>query len=387
MNRILALLALLLPAVPVHGWHGDWSTGYSILSYDSDFTAKGIEQAVPVTLRLSALDGRLRFHAGGAYLKGDYRREAWASSGVAAARYDAGEIADTVLGAAFEAPLGAFESAIAIQADLPTGDERWEQSQLTDRQTPGNLPLTFFPSRYRGRGFGFNALAGLGRRFSDWDFGIAGGYLRSGSMDLGTVDAPAEYDPGDVVVGILTAARKIPAGKIRGKAAVSFPQASRVDGSEAFVSPSSTTFEIRFQTPGRQRFSVNFSTTLFAKGRVTDAAGVLVDEERRSLGPRIEVRPSYRYAAGADWILETRARWKQVGPNGYPASDLRFEGGGNLLGLGQNFRIGMGGGFFLTLDGAYDHLLHEKAARDADYRLTAVTYNVLALKTGVGVAW
>ena len=387
MKTALLTLALILAALPAYALKGEFGTGYSYLAYDSDFTANGNEQTFPLSLRLSALEGRLRIHAGSSYEMGDYRQDAVAGADLAAKTYVAKKISDSTVGASFEAPLAAFTSVVALQLDLPTGDERWELNQLTDRQAPGNLPLSFYSSRYRGRGFGLNALLGLGRSVSSWDFGLAGGYLRSGAMEVGALSSPVEYDPGDYVVGILTVAKKTEVGRVRFKASASFPQASQVGGTDTFTSPASTAFEVRYSTLGRDRFTVSFSTALYGKGQVTDASGVLVDEERRSLGTRIEVKPSYRYVLGERWTLETRARWKQVGPNGYPEDDLRFEGGGNLIGAGQGFRVSTGGGTFLTLDAAYDHLLHDKAARNLDYELTAVTYNVLAFKTGVGVAW
>jgi len=388
VRRLLpAFILILLAAVPAHALQGEFSTGFGILSYDSDFTAHGRENFIPLSLRLSALDGRLRFNGGGSYMDGSYRRDAVPVAGLEAAAYDAGRMGDLSVGASFEAPLGSFVSVLALQADLPTGEEKWEQFQLTDRQAPGNLPLSFYPSRYRGRGFGVNGLVGLGRAVADWDFGVAGGYLRSGSMDLGSVESPVEYDPGDYWVGLMTVAKKVPSGRVRLKASASFPQTSRIDGLDTFTSPSSTAFEVRYLTPGRDRFAVSFACTLYGKGRVVDLAGKLLDEEKKSLGTRIEVKPSYRYGIGDRWTLETRGRWKQVGPNGYPEDDLRFEGGGNLIGLGQGFRILTGGGTFLTLDGGYERLFQEKAARDIEYRLTSVTYNVLSVSTGMGVAW
>jgi len=386
MKKALTLCLCLL-ALPLAAAQGEFLTGYQYLSYDSNFTAHGTEQAIPLSLRVRLMGGRLKLNANTSYFMGAYRQDAVPAVGLASSSYDPKKLSDSLVGGSFEFALGSFSSVLALQLNLPTGDERWELDQLIDRQSPGNIPSVFVPTRYRGRAFGVNGLLGLGREFAKWNLGLAGGYLNSGSVEVGALASPVDLNAGDYWVGVVTLSRKMKGSRLRFKASEAIAQNTEIDGQDVFKSPPCTVLDLDFSTTGENRFALGTAVNLYGKGRVTDILGVLTDEAEKSLGTRIEVKPSYRYSLGKRTGMETRLRWKYVLDNGYAEDDLRFEGGGVLLGAAQGFRYKTRGGLLLGLDAAYDRILHEKAAHDSGYRFTNVAYNVLALKSTVGVSW
>jgi len=389
MTRRL-LLTLLAASLTVPAWAGRFEveTGCDTMSYGSNYTASGSEVAVPLSMRWSLSGGHLMLNAGALYMKGDYKQAALPGVNLPAAEYKANHLSDSTLGGVWQFQTGQLHNLAALQFNLPTGQAAWESNELNVPTKPGNLPLEFVPSRYRGRGFGMTALCGTGLEGKHTDLGVAAGYLKSGKTDLNTLQDHYDLKSGDYFLGAMTTGAKLTGfGSLRLKLSHAWPSPSLVNSQESYISPAFTNITLSYATGRSTCFSMDASYNLFGKTQIPDGTGGWMDESSASQGSIYQLRPSLQYPVSRSLRFVTAAVWKHVDANGYDQTDERHEGGGDLLGASQEFRIRLGSQTALLLEGAYNHILNDASALSADGALTAVAYHSVTVKSRVVMAW
>jgi hypothetical protein len=384
------LFALLGISLSVSAWAGRFEveTGCDTLSYGSNYTASGFEVAVPLSMRWSLSGGHLMLNAGTMFMKGDYKQSAIPDVNLPAAEYKADRLSDSTLGGIWQFQTGQLHNLAALQFNLPTGQAAWESNELNVPTKPGNLPLEFVPSRYRGRGFGMTALCGTGLEGKSSDVGFAAGYLRSGKTDLNTFQDHYDLKSGDYFLGAMTTGARFSGfGSIRLKVSHAWPSPSSVNDQESYISPAFTNVALSYGTGRSTHFSVDVSANLFGKTQVPNGTGGWMDETSASQGSIYQLRPCLQYPVSRSLRFESAATWKHVDANGYDQTDERHEGGGDLLGASQQFRIRLGSQTALLLEGAYDHILNAASALSAAGTLTAVAYHAVTVKSRVVMSW
>jgi hypothetical protein len=85
--------------------------------------------------------------------------------------------------------------------------------------------------------------------------------------------------------------------------------------------------------------------------------------------------------------METGLDWKHVFANDYSFVLPLYQGGGNLLGVQQSITFQVDPSTFWNVAGMYQYVYNDKAAKDASFQLTDVSYNRVSIGTNVGWKW
>ncbi len=272
---------------------------------------------------------------------------------------------DTVAGLQMGFNAFSLPSALNIGFNLPTGDPTWET-----KASASNLPYDFIDSRYRGRGFGMSTLYGIALPAGQAQYGAAVGYMYSGAFNPNYgLGVPAEQlKLGDSVFLSLNRVTAHGTGQsdvIRLSAFYFLPTQANgtnllqmgpnINASYGWQNPSAFSFEA-----GGQYF---FTSQTLVNGQ-------LMAESHSSLGPRFYLTPSYSFGN-----LTLAARAKYVLPNGYPNTDLFYDGGGVLLGLEPSFRVRLSHTSALKFKASFDNITAFEAGFDAAGSRTDIIYN------------
>ncbi len=346
-------------------------------SWTSNFQASGSEVLMPFHFEFKAPNGRLQVTASTAFVQGHYLQK---DLGFGGSAFDGNRLTDTLLGLAYSIPLGSFSSTLALKVNLPTGDKRWEQQQL-----PGNIPIIFESSRYRGRGFGFDGMYGIGKQFGDWNLSAVAGYLYSSSVDsvAGSQDV---VDYGNYTVVGLVLGRRTASSLFRVKALDSIAQDSKIDGAPAFRVPTRTVLDLRWESGKTTRFLLDAGYSIYGKGKLVNT-GVYGTELNGSFGDRFYLAPALEYGAGPKVRLTTGLLLKSIAANGYDETYPLYNGGGTVVGASQGLKWKMGNNTYTSYSLGYNHITNNQAALDSTGSLTDVTYNEVTFGTGVGYQW
>jgi len=381
LNAMLVLLfglSVWVGVVPMASAKGGIDFGVDYHTWDSNFRAKGYETVLPLSLAFMTPNGRFQLTATTAFVQGHYVAE---DVGFGGLEFNGNRMTDSVLGMGYSFPMGSFQSALALQANLPTGDEKWETYQ-----NPAYEPSVFVSSRYRGYGFGLSGIYGLGKDFSGgWNVTATGGYIYSSEVDNGL--AWGKTKPGSYVLAGLAVSRKFDNGLLRLKANQYIAQDTEADGEAVFRAPGSTA--LAFHAEGGQDFRLllDLAYTLYGKAKFLDEAGGLATEKKVSFGDRFSVEPAIDYKVSESLRMTTGGILKFALKNDYAQDDGLYNGGGALLGVAQSARLKVGPKTYLRMSLGYNHITDRDAALDDSDRLTDVTYNDVSFGTGVGYQW
>jgi hypothetical protein len=127
---------------------------------------------------------------------------------------------------------------------------------------------------------------------------------------------------------------------------------------------------------------------LYNSGTFTDPQTyALVQEQEAYLGDRLEVRPFLGWMLSPGVAMETGLDWKHVFANDYSFVLPLYQGGGNLLGVQQSITFQVDPSTFWNVAGMYQYVYNDKAAKDASFQLTDVSYNRVSIGTNVGWKW
>lgn len=347
-------------------------------TWSSNFLAKGYETALPLSFLFQDRKGRIQVSASTGFVQGHYATK---SLGVNGTTFDGNRMTDSKVGLGLSLPLGSWESALALQANLPTGDPQWERLE-------GNayVPNLFETSRYQGRGFGLNGLIGLGKDVGGhWVAMLSGGYLYSATVDEG-LDW-GKIKPGSYAVFGGSIGKRVEGFSVRLKAMEYLAQDTTAGDSSIYRAPSNTVLGFHLESGRSVRFLLDATYALYGKAKLLNIDGGLSGETKKSFGNRLSLHPAMEYAWGPKVWLGTGFSIKWADANGYQNIDALYNGGGSLIGVDQSLRLKMGAKVSTKYTLSYARITANDAAYDVTKSLTDVHYDDVSFGMGVEYQW
>ncbi len=347
---------------------GQFSLGVQYDGWNSNYVAPvnfgGWEIWAPVNLNF-ALDKGINVYASSEFGNAAYTDSL---SGTPNTIYLTG-LSDTVIGGEFDFKGFGVPSSFNIGFNIPTGDQTWEIKQIAS-----NIPTQFVDSRYRGRGFGIDAMYGLSIPAGGANIGAAVGYLYSGAFNpnFGTsIGAGNQLKLGDSLFVALNDVQPFSENQsqvIRLSCFYSLP--TQQNSSNVFELGTNLNASYGWNNP--DAFSFEFGGQYYFPGLRPDVNGNLSIEAHNSYGPRLYFYPSYAFG---DLVITGRAKY--VLPNGYAVSDPLYVTcvGGFLLGLEPSVRLKLDNSSALKFSVSYNYITAQNAAVDVNGNPTNVIYN------------
>ncbi len=373
----LSLICLVLPANAgqltlgfiYDGWNSNYLTPQTALP-----TNEGSEIWVPVALSLN-LDKGFQVYGQGMFASGSYTYPPDQSG--ANTTLDLTNLTDTVVGGEIQFKSFGLSSLLNISLNLPTGDTTWEAKQIV-----AIIPTEFLDYRYRGRGFGVNALYGISLPAGKDSFGAGIGYLHSGPFDTMEGDSASELQLGDTLFLALNYVQPGKGGyKEVARLSCYYSLTTQIDGIDDFQM--GTILNASYGWVNPQGLSVDAGAQYFFPSQRLNSNNTLAGEPFNSYAPRLYLVPSYSLGD-----VKLTAQAKYVFANGYPDTfsssgvDPLYFGGGWVLGIGPSWKLALDDKSSLNFFGAYDYIIQNNANIDSTgSSLVNATYNYWTLGT------
>ena len=276
---------------------------------------------------------------------------------------------DTVIGSELDFTGFGVPSSFNIAFSIPSGDQTWESKQIAS-----NIPTQFVESRYKGRGFGVDAMYGLSFPAGGANIGAAAGYLYSGAFNpnFGTpTGAGNQLKLGDSLFIALNYVQKFSGNQsqiIRLSGFYSLP--TQQNSSNVFELGTNLNASYGWNNP--EAFSFELGGQYYFAGLRPDINGNFTTEAHNSYGPRLYFYPSYAFS---DFVITGRAKY--VLPNGYAVSDPLYVTcvGGFLVGLEPSVSLKLDNSSALKFSISYDYIDAQNAAVDINANPTNVIYD------------
>ncbi len=312
-----------------------WSATNTLLSVN------GSEVSVPFSVHFK-LDDTFGVFGQANFVGANYTGTA---DGTTASSYSPTNFSDSVIGTDVHFNNFGLPAMLDVSFNLPSGNQDWETNQ-----TISNIPTEFLDSRYRGRGFGVNAMYGLSfPSGGDSQFGAAVGYLYSGSYNTNEIPDLALGDSVFLGVNRVEAFGGNKSSTIR--LSTLFFMKTTTNGTDLLQEGPNLNCSYAFSDP--LGFSYEIGGQFFTKAdRAKSAGKPLKIEPFDSLGQRFYAAPSL--AIGQ---LTLGGIAKYVTPNDYPTSNALYDGGGLILGLTPSFTAPLDGVSDLKFTAGYDFII------------------------------
>lgn len=342
---------------------GQLSWGAEYVGWSSNFSTpfNGWELWVPLSLNLK-LDPALSLYGQSEFGNGNYTDSSNGTETIHLTNFS-----DTVVGGEYRFQSFSLPSMLNVGFNLPTGDSTWEAKQIS-----ADIPTEFLDSRYRGRGFGVNALYGLSFPSGSGEFGAAAGYLYSGAFNpsYGAGVQASQLKVGDSVFISVNHVQSYTGDQkeiIRLSSFITLPTQNNgqniyqlgpnFNASYSWVDPRSLSFEAGVQ--------------YWLAGQMPDANGNLIAEPHPYYGPRLYLAPSYSFG---DFTLAGLVKY--IFSNGYSTSDGFYDGGGIRAGIDPSYRLKLDNSSDLKINASFDDILWMNGGYDANFNRTNVNYNL-----------
>jgi hypothetical protein len=356
----------------------DLDLGVVYHTWNSNFQAEGYETLLPLSFMYRSHNGLFQVSASTAFVQGHYESK---DLGFGGSEFKGNRLTDSTIGLGLAAPVGSFDSALAVQANLPTGDKRWE-----NLSSPSYVPVAFESSLYRGRGFGLSGIYGLSKNLGGhWNAMLSGGYLYSSAVDSGL--EWGKIQPGSYALVGAALTRRTDSTLFRLKATQYLAQNTKAGDDSIYRAPSDMVLALKLETGTSVRFLLDTTYSFYGKAKILEPEVGLITEDEASLGNRFQIHPALEYGMGSKLRWTTGATLKVALANNYPTTDNLYNGGGTLVGIEQGLKWLMGKSVFTKYSVSYNRITSFDAAYDANGLFTDVTYNDVSFGTGVGYQW
>ena len=321
-----------------------WNSNYLITQTGAS-TNQGYEFWLPFALNLN-LDKGIQVYGQGTLANGSYTFPPDTAGDNSTVNLT--NLTDTVVGGEFQFKSLGLSSLVNVSLNLPTGDPTWESKQIV-----AMIPTEFLDYRYRGRGFGFNALYGVSIPAGKNSFGVGAGYLHSGTFDP-TGDPAGALQLGD---NLFIALNFIQNGTNDYREIARFSGyyslTTQIDGVDQFQMGTNLNASYSWINP--HGFSLDAGGQYFYASRRLEGLN-LTTEPYNYYGPRLYLAPSY---ALGDVKISGQAKY--VFANDYPefsngAANTMYFGGGWLFGVGPSWKATLDDKSSLNIFGAYDFI-------------------------------
>jgi hypothetical protein len=349
------------------GWNSNYLTSQTQIA-----TNNGYEFWVPLALSLNLANGT-QVYGQGLFGNASYN---YSQDGIANTAQNLKNLGDSIVGGEVQFKSFGYSSLLNVNLNLPTGDSTWEAKQY-----PAIIPTQFMDYRYRGRGFGVNALYALSLPVGKNSLGIGAGYFHTGSYDA-TGDPNYSLQLGDNLFLGLNFVQPGQGGyKEIARVSCYYTLTTQVDGQDQYRLGANLNASYSWFNP--YGFSLDTGAQYFLPDETPNSTNSGISTESNTYyAPRLYAAPSYSFGS-----LRLSGQVKYVFANNYPETvngniNPMYFGGGWLLGAGPSWTWALDGSSSLNFFGAYDFVLQNKAALDSDGSgLANATYNYMTLGT------
>lgn len=339
---------LAFSVVAAVGWANELSLGvqYQNWSLNSAFPYGGSEIWAPFAMNFKVNDD-ISLFGQGEFGHGNYTDS---PNGVTNT-VNLTAFSDLVLGGELKFKSFSLPSVLNIGFNVPSGDTSWESKQI-----PANLPTEFVDSRYRGRGFGVNAMYGFSMPLGNGEIGVAGGYAYTGAFNpnygIGPQSLPLKL--GDSVFIALNHYQPFSNNQnqvIRASVYQSLP--TQQGGQDIFQMGTNFNASYNWVNPAAFSFELGGQVWLAARRPDLTNNGSLAAEPNLSFGPRAYLNASYAFG---DFAVAGRAKY--ILANGYSVSvaPTFYDGGGYLLGIEPSYLWKVESDSAIRFFGSYDFI-------------------------------
>ncbi len=380
-KKVLAFILLGLAVLPLRA--GQLSLGFVYDGWNSDYlnqslasTNSGYELWVPVALSLNLAPG-FQAYGQGLFGNGSYT---YSPDGINNQTLNLSNLADSTLGGELQFKSFGYASLLNVNLNLPTGDQTWETKQYQSI-----IPTEFMDYRFRGRGFGVNALYALSLPMGKNSLGIGAGYFHTGSYDA--TGAPGySLQLGDNLFLGLNYVQPGQGGyKEIARVSCYYSLTTQVDGENEYQLGTNLNASYSWINP--RGLSLDAGAQYYLSDQTPQGFNSSVlSTESAYYAPRLYAAPSYSFGD-----LKLAGQVKYVFANAYPETtngDLnpRYFGGGWLFGAGPSWKWTLDDRSSLNFFGAYDFVLQNNAAWNSDQTtLSNATYNYWTVGTSYQV--
>ena len=279
-------------------------------------------------------------------------------------------LSDTNLGAKWRATSGSAQPFVNLGVNLPTGQRSVRALQFL-------VPSEFVDARYQGVTFGLSLLAGVKFPDGEGEYRVEAGYMSPGVFNT-TFDIP----PGNTAYSEFEDTFLLSAGYAQNfkdgpnqafGAWFLFHDAGNYGGLSNYeYGPN---IDLYYQWRDPKAFSLEAGAADFLPSQITTGpSGGLTTEPDNSRGPRLYLNPSYTKGQVAfdAWI-------NHVFANNYPQTDVNFDGGGWLLGIGPIWTITGADHTALKLSAAYNKIIVADGTFDSMGNRVDLQYDLFKL--------
>jgi len=345
MKKYMLMLAVM--AMPMLATADQLNVG---IQYDgwnayTDKNFNGWDAYAPLSFKFQMVDG-VKVYGATSYNLGSYTADSVNT-------YMTG-LSDSVIGGEFLFKMFSLPSILNVGVNLATGDEAWEVKQQTSI-----IPIEFVDTRYRGRGFGLNAMYGVAFPAVNGNYGMAVGYQYSGTFNpsLGLGVSNIDYKAGDSLFLALNRVITYSDGAIATiRLSALYFLTTELDGEGTFQMGPNVNASYSWSSPSG--FSLQLGEQVWLPSQRL-AGGVLVTEPHYSYGPIFHLAPSYAFGD-----LTVGGLFKWVMANGYSVDDVLYKAGGFVIGLHPGYRIALDGNSSIKLSAGIDDVIAQKMGVD-----------------------
>jgi len=330
-----------------------WSSNYQ-LSYS------GWEILVPFSLSYEVAKG-IKLYGVTEYASGHYTDQFISGQETAL-----NNLSDTVLGADIHFNSFSLPALLNVAVNLPTGEPSWEAKQQN-----GGLPPQFVDSRYRGRGFGVNAVYGLSFPTGNGEIGATAGYMYSAAFnpnyDLMPFTGPLKLS--DSLFLAFNHYLPFKSGEFQViRLSGYYSMATQENGVDSFQMGPNLNASYSWNDPAAFSFELG-GQYYFSSKRPETAGGPLVTESQVYYAPRLYLAPSYSFGQ-----FNLGGMVKYILANGYGINDSLYNGGGLLLSLRPGLNLPLDGISSLRISGSFGEIIAHNEGWDASFNRADAYY-------------
>jgi hypothetical protein len=362
--RKIVFLAVVLAMLPRVSQADELNVGVQFQGWNSNYLQpfNGYEIWAPLNCNFK-LNPDISLYGQTEYGMGSYT----SSLGGDTQTLNLNDISDTILGTEIHFKSLGQSSLVNVEFNIPTGNQSWETEQI-----PANIPTEYIDTRYRGRGFGVNALYGLSFPSGSGEFGAAAGYAYAGAFNPSyglNANLTSQLKLGDALFLALDHVQPFTGNQTETISLSAFQSFPTQEGGQD-VYELGTNFNASYKWANPKAFSFEVGGQAWLPGQLADSNGNLTSEPFNYLGPRFYLNPSYAFG---DFVVAGRAKY--IFPNGYTYGNAYYDGGGFLFGIEPSIVFKLGSDSGLKFFTSFDDVIQRNAAPDINDNLTNVIYN------------
>ena len=274
------------------------------------------------------------------------------------------DISDTVVGGKIGFKSFSLPSFLDVGVNIPTGNQAWETATGS-----ANIPAEFVDYRYIAKGFGLSGIYGIALPAGDTQYGIGAGYYYTGALNP-NANSVENLKLGDSIFLSLNRVTQCPSHETQTITVSGFCFLPSQEQSQNFLWMGPN-FNLSYSWTNPSALSFEAGVQYYMPDQ-TAVNGQWEVEAHNSLGARFYLDPAWAFG---DFALAGRVKY--ILANGYDPgpSDLSYDGGGLLLGIGPSYMFHLDSHSAFKLSASYDNITADGAGADAQGNRVTIIYN------------